>query len=108
MKEALLLIDIQNIYFMPGPMHLHNPKETARKAAEVLERFRSEGKTVIHVQHNFEVFSGIHNLVKPIDGEKIIHKDYPNSFCIPMFFSLNQSNIVLNQNYYYSNAFLYK
>ncbi len=80
MKEALLLIDIQNIYFMPGPMHLHNPKETARKAAEVLERFRSEGKTVIHVQHNFAVFSGIHNFVKPIEGEKIIHKDYPNSF----------------------------
>ena len=64
-KEALLLIDIQNIYFTPGPMLLHKPKEAARKAAQLLDKFRSEGKTVIHVQHNFKMFTGIHSLVKP-------------------------------------------
>ncbi len=79
-KEALLLIDIQNIYFTPGPMLLHKPKEAARKAAQLLEKFRSEGKTVIHVQHNFKMLSGIHSLVKPMNNEKIVHKDYPNSF----------------------------
>ena len=79
-EEALLLIDIQNIYFTPGPLLLHKPKEAAKKAARVLERFREEKKPVVHVQHNFEVFSGINNLVKPTESEKIIHKDYPSSF----------------------------
>ena len=79
-KEALLLIDIQNIYFTPGQLLLHKPKEAAKNASRVLEKFRMEKKTVIHVQHNFAEFSDIHNLVKPLEGEKIIHKDYPSSF----------------------------
>ena len=79
-KEALILIDIQNIYFTPGPLLLHKPKDAAKKAAKVLKKFREEKKPVIHVQHNFEVFSGINNLVKPTESEKIIHKDYPSSF----------------------------
>ncbi|SEQ46770.1 Nicotinamidase-related amidase [Lachnospiraceae bacterium NE2001] len=79
-KEALILIDIQNIYFTPGPMLLHKPKCAAEKAAQLLDKFRKEGKTVIHVQHNFKMLSGIHSLVKPLEGERIVHKDYPNSF----------------------------
>jgi len=79
-KEALLLIDIQNIYFTQGPLLLHKPKEAAKNAAKLLEKFRAEKKTVIHVQHNFRVLSGIHNVVKPIEGEKIIHKETPSSF----------------------------
>ena len=79
-KEALLLIDIQDIYFTPGPMLLHNPRCAAKNAARLLEKFRAEGKAVIHVQHNFKVLSGIHRLVKTIEGEKIIHKEYPSSF----------------------------
>ncbi|MBP3235262.1 MAG: cysteine hydrolase [Eubacterium sp.] len=79
-NEALILIDIQDIYFTPGPLFLHNPRCAARNAARLLEKFRSEGKTVIHVQHNFKILSGIHSLVKPIGGEKIIHKEYPSSF----------------------------
>ena len=79
-NEALLLIDIQDIYFTPGPMLLHNPRCAARNAARILEKFRREGKTVIHVQHNFKLLSVIHSLVKPIEGERIIHKEYPSSF----------------------------
>lgn len=79
-KEALLLIDIQNIYFTPGMMLLHNPEAAAKKSAMLLERFRAEGKNVIHVQHNFAECFEIHSLVKPCEGEKIIHKDYPSSF----------------------------
>ena len=79
-EEALLLIDIQNIYFTPGPLLLHKPKDAAKKAARVLEKFREEKKPVVHVQHNFKAFSGINNLVKPTESEKIIHKDYPSSF----------------------------
>jgi len=79
-KEALLLIDIQNIYFTPGPLLLRKPKDAAANAAKLLERFRSEKKPVIHIQHNFKLLSGIHNLVKPIEGERVIQKEYPSSF----------------------------
>ena len=79
-KEALLLIDIQKIYFTPGPLLLHKPKEAAKNAARLLERFREENKPVIHVQHNFDILSCIHDLVKPIEGEKVIHKELPSSF----------------------------
>ena len=79
-KEALLLIDIQNFYFTPGVMLLHNPEEAARKAAMLLDKFRNEGKPVIHVQHNATEHAEIHELVKPNEGEKVIHKDYPSSF----------------------------
>ena len=79
-KEALLLIDIQDIYFTPGPLLLHKPKCAAKKAALLLEKFRSEGKPVIHVRHNFKALSGIHSLVKPLEDEKIVNKEYPNSF----------------------------
>ncbi|MBR1773238.1 MAG: cysteine hydrolase [Eubacterium sp.] len=79
-KEALLLIDIQDIYFTPGPMLLHKPRCAAKNAARVLEKFRTEDKTVIHVQHNFKVLAGINSLVKPLESEKIIHKEYPSSF----------------------------
>ena len=79
-KEALLLIDIQDIYFTPGPMLLHYPRCAAKNATLILEKFRNEKKTVIHVQHNFKIRSGIYSLVKPVEGEKIIHKEYPSSF----------------------------
>ena len=79
-NEALLLIDIQNIYFTPGPLLLHKPKEAASKAAKLLEKFRKEGKHVIHIQHDFDVLAGINKMVKPLENEIIIRKQYPNSF----------------------------
>ena len=79
-SEALLLIDIQDVYFLPGPLLLHKPSEAAGKAAQVLDKFRKEGKTVIHIRHNFKAFAGINKAVKPLPGEKVIHKDYPSSF----------------------------
>lgn len=79
-KEALLLIDIQDIYFTPGPLLLHKPKDVANKAEVLLKEFRNNNQLVIHVQHNFKICSGIYRKVRPIDGEKIIHKDYPSSF----------------------------
>lgn len=57
-KEALLLIDIQNIYFTPGHMFLYKPREAADKAASLLEEFRNNNQLVIHVQHNFRIGSG--------------------------------------------------
>ncbi len=79
-KEALLLIDIQNVYFVPGALRLHRPHQAAKKAAILLETFRREGKPVIHVKHHFKMFSNIHKLVQPANNEKIIEKEYPSSF----------------------------
>lgn len=93
-KEALLLIDIQNIYFTPGTMLLHKPEDAAKKSAMLLRRFRAEGKNVIHVQHNFAECFGIHSLVKPYDGEKIILKDYPSSFLGTDLYEYLQENSI--------------
>lgn len=79
-KEALILIDIQDVYFVPGPYFLHKPKEAARKAGVLLERFRTEKKTIVHIKHNFDAFAKIHKLVAPLSNEKIIVKEYPNAF----------------------------
>ncbi len=79
-KEALLLIDIQDVYFTPGAYLLYRPRETAKNAAVLLSKFREEEKTVIHVKHNFKMFSEINELVEPHEGEKIITKEYPSAF----------------------------
>lgn len=88
MKEVLILIDIQNMYFTEGAYKLHEPEKAAEKAAEVLKKFRSENKPVIHVQHMFNVegaengdyLLAFNKAVKPAEGEIIVKKNYPNSF----------------------------
>lgn len=79
-EEALLLIDIQNVYFVPGELRLYRPHQAAKKAAILLEKFRREGKPVIHVKHHFKMFSNIHKSVAPAKNETIIEKEYPSSF----------------------------
>lgn len=79
-KEALLLIDIQELYFTPGPMLLHNPQAAADNARVVLDKFRAEGKTVIHVKHEFKNFADIHDTVAPLVTEKIVSKKHPSAF----------------------------
>lgn len=87
-KEALLLIDIQNDYFEGGAYSLVNPEKASKNAKAVLENFRLNHQTIVHVQHiategfflpNTEGVK-IHNDVLPIEGEKIITKHVPNSF----------------------------
>ncbi|KAI8065424.1 Isochorismatase-like protein [Gongronella butleri] len=92
MAEALLVIDVQNDYF--GKLPTLNPVETAKACAQLIQKFRQEGKTVIHVQHEatpeqyaalgiFEKGSEgmqFHELVKPLAGEKIVVKHEPSSF----------------------------
>ena len=89
--EVLLLIDIQNDYFPGGKFPLRKMKKAALNAGKLLELFRREKKTVIHVRHIsvrepvrfFEkdtYGSEINSLVAPKDGEKVIIKHYPNSF----------------------------
>lgn len=79
-KEALLLIDIQNVYFTPGDYLLHEPESAAQQVKVLLDKFRSAGKRVIHVQHAFPKHRELYQLVAPLEGEKIVEKKYPSSF----------------------------
>ena len=90
-RKALILIDIQNDYFPGGANPLKESHEAALNAGKVLKRFRSEGDAVIHIQH-ISIRKGsqfflpettgaeIHEIVHPLDNEKVILKHYPNSF----------------------------
>jgi nicotinamidase-related amidase len=91
MKNALLLIDIQNDYFPGGRMELARPTEAAKVAYELLQCFREHGLFHIHIQH---VASGpgatfflpgdrgcdIHDSVAHFVGEPLVVKHHPNSF----------------------------
>jgi len=80
LKTALILVDIQEFYFPGGKMELVEPENASLNAREILHFFREKGMPVFHVRHNFEPGGNIHENVKPIEGEKVISKDYPNSF----------------------------
>jgi len=91
MKTALLIIDIQNDYFPGGSNELVNSVEASLKAKDLLKHFRQRGLPVIHVCH-LSVRPGstyfipgtkgaeIHANVQPLQNEKVITKNYPNSF----------------------------
>ncbi len=77
---ALLIIDIQDFYFPGGAMPLVGPGKASRNAARILEKFRTEGRPVIHVGHNAKNKKGFHETVAPIGGEKIFYKDEVSAF----------------------------
>ena len=89
--RALIIIDIQNDYFPGGKMELEGADAAAANAARALERFRREQLPIVHVRH-LSVRPGstffipgtagaeIHAAVKPQAGEKVIEKNFPNSF----------------------------
>lgn len=91
MNKALLIIDLQNDYYPGGKNELVNSTEASLKASELLMAFREKNLPVIHIQHlsvrpgsTFfvpgTVGADIHNNVKPAEGEKIVVKNFPNSF----------------------------
>jgi nicotinamidase-related amidase len=91
MKEALLLIDIQNDYFPGGKMELVSMEEAAKKAAKLLKVFRTASKPVFFIKHmstrsdaTFFVpgtqGTDIHSSVSPLPDETVIEKHFPNSF----------------------------
>ena len=88
---ALLIIDIQNDYFPGGAMELEGAEQAGAKAAQALEKFRKDGLPVFHVQHlsvrpgatffipgtpGVEIREGL----RPLGGETLIEKNFPNSF----------------------------
>jgi nicotinamidase-related amidase len=91
MKEALIIIDIQNDYFDGGLNPLNNSMTACLNARKVLVNFRKRGLPVIYIRHisdrpEAKFFlpgsfgSEIHNDLKPDADEKVIIKHYPNSF----------------------------
>jgi nicotinamidase-related amidase len=91
MKQALLLIDIQNDYFPGGTMELDGSLEAGAQAGKLLRAFREKALPVIHLQHlstrpGAAFFlphtSGveIHSSVAPSADEIVIPKNFPNSF----------------------------
>lgn len=91
MNACLILIDLQNDYFVSGSMELVNIDEAAENAQQLLLKFRSKNLPIIHIQH-ISVRPGatfflpntngveINEMVSPIKGEKVLKKYYPNSF----------------------------
>jgi nicotinamidase-related amidase len=91
MKEALLLVDLQNDYFPGGKMELVGSDEAVDNAALLLDSFRKKNREIIHVQH-LSLGEGssfflpetegvkIHKKVAPQHGEIVISKHFPNSF----------------------------
>ena len=89
--RALIIIDIQNDYFPGGKMELEGADAAAANAARALERFRREQLPIVHVRH-LSVRPGstffipgtagaeIHERVRPHGAERVIEKNFPNSF----------------------------
>jgi nicotinamidase-related amidase len=88
---ALVVIDIQNDYFPGGAMELEGAEAAGAKAGFAVNNFREKNLPVIHVRH-LSVRPGatffipgtrgaeIHASVQPASGEKVIEKNFPNSF----------------------------
>lgn len=87
-ESTLVLIDCQNTYTQ-GVMELEGVQAALDEAAALLDRARTAGASIIHIQHSdgpgslydIEGESGaIVAQVAPRDGEPVVVKQYPNSF----------------------------
>ena len=79
-KTALIVIDVQAFYFAEGFMPLVNPEAASGNCRKLIEKFRTQELTVIHVGHNVSKGGAFHADVMPIDGEKIVQKDEVSAF----------------------------
>lgn len=91
MKQALILVDIQNDYFPGGRMPLVGMDEASENARLLLEKFRQNQFPLVHIQHisnragaTFFLAdsegAAIHQSVTPQPGETVVQKHFPNSF----------------------------
>ena len=91
MTTVLVLIDLQNDYFPGGTMELVGAQAAVAQATRLLDAFRARAQPVVHVQHIatrpgatffLEGTAGadIHARVRPVAGERVVAKHFPNSF----------------------------
>src|SRR5262245_58871664 len=87
-EATLVLIDCQSTY-TSGVLELDGVQAALDEAAVLLERARSAGIPIVHVQHDdgpgslydIDGESGaIDERVAPREGEPVVVKNYPNSF----------------------------
>jgi nicotinamidase-related amidase len=85
---TLVLIDYQNEY-LEGPIALPSAAEAVERAAQLLQRARAAGATIIHVAHKggsggmFDRGARrgqIIDALAPVAAETIVEKPRPNSF----------------------------
>ncbi len=91
MKQALLIIDVQNDYFPGGRCELREPLRALANVERVLGTFREKDLPVIHVQH-INTREGatfflpgtegaeVHKNLAPAPGEYLVVKHAPNAF----------------------------
>jgi nicotinamidase-related amidase len=86
--STLIMIDCQYTYTR-GILELAGAEAALDEAAELLDRARSAGIPVIHIQHDageetpYDVRAEIGSIVgrvSPRDGEPVVIKNFPNSF----------------------------
>jgi nicotinamidase-related amidase len=91
MKSALILIDLQNDYFPGGAMELTGMTQAAVQAREALTACRQARRPIFHIQHlapgpGATFFRPgtpgveIQESVRPLPGEALVRKHYPNAF----------------------------
>ncbi len=51
MREALLIIDVQNDYFPGGANELVRPYEAEKRIQELIAESRANGRPIIYIQH---------------------------------------------------------
>jgi nicotinamidase-related amidase len=91
MKSALVVIDLQNDYFPGGAMELAGITRAAANAQKLLAACRQARWPRFHVQH-LALGPGatffrpatpgveIHESLRPLPGEALVQKHYPNAF----------------------------
>lgn len=86
--STLILVDCQNTYTY-GVMELDGVQAALEETAALLDRARTAGIPIIHIQHDggagspYDIsaeIGAIHDSVAPLDGEPVVIKQFPNSF----------------------------
>lgn len=110
MKQALIIIDVQNDYFKNGKMELSHPKKALEKINRLEEKFIELKLPIIYIQHinyreNASFFSHntsgvkLHEKLKVNENSIVIEKQFPNSFKDTMLLgtlqSLNVEQVVI-------------
>lgn len=94
MKKALLVIDLQNDYFLGGKFPLWNTDKTLENVVKAIEKANSKGIPVIHIQHIADPNAGIapffnegtngvaihQEVLKVAPNGKIVVKHYADGF----------------------------
>jgi nicotinamidase-related amidase len=85
-KTALLIIDVQSELFQKSTP-IYRAKVLLENIQALTERAHQAGVPVIYIQHSSNAFLikgsegwQIHPQLKPLEGEKIIHKCHPSAF----------------------------